>query len=111
MIESNCFRCNETGGGNPLPVFGKCGRINSSGLLGVDLFGETGNFAGSGFSVQHPFFGRFVDGGLRRIKLFAGIFRILGDGEAQILDNVLNPGLNRFVPQAPTLILAGAFQC
>ena len=27
------------------------------------------------------------------------------------LDNVFDPGLNRFVPQTPTLVLAGPLQC
>lgn len=106
-----CRRPNKTGSDHPLPVLPDCGRREGSGLLGVDLPVETGNFAGSGFFVEHPFFGRFIDGGLGRVEQLNGISRILRHGEAHILDDILYPSLNRFVAQAPTLILAGALQC
>jgi hypothetical protein len=80
-------------------------------LLGVNLFGKTGNFAGSGLFVENAFFSRVIDDGLGRIEPFDGIFRILRHREANILDNVFYPGLNCFVPQAPTFVLAGALQC
>jgi hypothetical protein len=105
------LRHKETGGGRPQPVFWNYRRWVRSGLLGVDLFGETGDFAGSRFLVQHPFLGRFVDRGLGRVKLLCGVATVCGDSQADILDNVFNPGLNRFVPQAPAFILAGPFQC
>lgn len=96
---------------NPLPLPPDCVRRTVSGLLSIDLFGETGNFAGSGLFVKHPFFCRFINGGLGCVELLNGIFRILSHGKAHILDNVFYPSLNCFVPQAPTFILTGAFQC
>ena len=112
MLENQlCRSRNETGNDNSLPVLEDCGCREGSGLLGVDLPVETGNFAGSGLFVEHPFFGCFIDGGLGCIQLPNCIFRILSHGKAHILDNVFYPGLNRFVAQTPTLVLAGAFQC
>ncbi len=112
MIENQRYRSrNETGSDKPLPVLPGFGRRKDSGLLGIDLLGETGNFAGSSLFVEDSFFCRFVDGGLGRVKLLNGISCILGHGEAHILDDIFYPGLNRFVPQAPTLVLASALQC
>jgi hypothetical protein len=101
----------ETGGGHPQPVFWnyRC-RVRTI-LLGVDLFGETGNFAGGRSLVQHPFLGRFVDCGLGRVKPLCGVTTVFGNSQTDVLDNVFNPGLNRFVAQAPTFILASALQC
>jgi hypothetical protein len=98
-------------GERPLPVIYNWKIGNGSGLLSVDLAGETGNFTGSGPFMEHPFFGRLVDGGFGCVQLFGCIALIMGDGEAHILDNVFDPGLNRFVPQPPTFVLPGAFQC
>jgi len=61
--------------------------------------------------VEHPFFCGFIDGGFGCVKPRNGILRILSHGKAHILDHIFNPSLNCFVPQAPTLILAGALQC
>ena len=112
MIENQrCPSRHKIGSENPLPFLPDCGPRKGSGLLGVDLLGETGNFAGSGLFVEHSFFRCFIDGGLGRVKLLNGISPILSHGEAHILDNVFYPGLNRLVPQAPTLVLASALQC
>jgi hypothetical protein len=61
--------------------------------------------------VEDPFFRRFVDGGFGCVKRLNGVYRILNHGKAYLLDHVFYPSLNRFVPQEPTLILAGALQC
>jgi hypothetical protein len=96
---------------HPLSLLQACGHRRGSGLLGINLSGKTGNFAGRGLFVEDAFFGCVIDDGLGLVELCDGIFRTLRHGEAHILDNVFDPGLNRFVPQAPTLVLAGALQC
>jgi hypothetical protein len=88
-----------------------CGWRSESGGLAVDPLGQTGNFAGSGFLVQDPFFDRFVDDGLGRVEPFDGFFCVPGRGLAYILDDVFYPGLNGPITQAPPLVLAGALQC
>ena len=89
----------------------RCLSREGSGLLCVDLSVETGNFAGGGLFVEHPFFCRFVDGGFGCVELLNRIFRTLSHGKAHILDHVFYPSLNCFVPQAPALTLTGALQC
>jgi hypothetical protein len=111
VVRRDRLRHKETGGGDPQPVFWNRKRRAATVLLGVDLLGETGNFAGSRFLVQHPFLGRFVDRGLGRVELLRGIVAVFGHSQTDLLDNGFNPGLNRFVPQAPTLVLARALQC
>jgi hypothetical protein len=95
----------------PLPLLPDCGCREGLCPPGVNLFGKAGHFAGGGFFVKNPFFCRIIDNGLGHIEPFDGIVHIPRHGEAHILDNVFHPGLNRFVPQAPTFVLAGALQC
>ena len=78
----------KTGRDFPLPVVVDCFIRAGSGRLAVDLFGETGNFAGSGFLMQHPFFGCFIDGGFGRVEFLDGI---LPFGEPHSFDDV-SPG-------------------
>ena len=112
MIENPpSHRRNERGNDHFLPVLSDCGRREGSGRLGVDLLGQAGNFTGSGLFVEHPFFRGFVNSGLGLVKLLCGVFCILGYCEAYILDDIFYPGLNRFVAQAPLLVLTGALQC
>lgn len=103
-------RTDPTGGGRrrSLRRYAYYGR---AALLGVGLSGKAGDFSRCGLFVQHTLFGRLVDGGLGRLKRIDNIPRFLGDGEAHIFDDIFYPGLNRFVPQAPALVLAGTFQC
>jgi hypothetical protein len=111
MTENHGAAVEKNNSDRPLPLFHVCGHRRGSGLLGVDLSGQTGNFAGRGLFVKDAFFGSVIDDGFGRVELHDGILRTLRHGEAHILDNVFDPGLNRFVPQAPTLVLASALQC
>ena len=101
----------ETGSGDPRPVSYWDGFSERSGWLSVGRFGKAGDLASSGFFVQNTFFDCFVDDGLGCCDFFQNVFRVLCHGGARILDDILNPGLNRSVSQATPLVLAGAFQC
>jgi hypothetical protein len=81
------------------------------GLLGVDLFCQTGNLAGGRSFVQNAFFYSFIDGGFGDVEPLPGIFGIIRRGQIDILDDVLDPGLNGFVALAPKFILNGTFFC
>jgi hypothetical protein len=55
-------------------------------------------------------FGGFVDRGLRRLQLGGGGFMIFSRcGRVDVFDDILDPGLNRAIAQAPDFILPGAF--
>jgi hypothetical protein len=82
-----------------------------SGLLGVHLLGQAGNLAGRGFFVKDPFFGRCSNHGLGGLELIDSGIGIVHYGLTYILDDVFNPGLDRFVSHAPAFVLAGTFQC
>jgi hypothetical protein len=111
MTENHGAAVEKNNSDRPLPLFHVCGHRRGSGLLGIDLPGQTGNFAGRGLFVKNAFLGCVIDDGFGRVELRDGILRIFRHGEANILDNVFDPGLNCLVPQASTLVLAGALQC
>ena len=75
----------------------------------LDVSGEARDFSGSGFLVQNPLLGGFVDGRLGRFQYLVGFFRgALGHGKPNIFDGIFNFRFDGFVPQPPNFILTFA---
>jgi len=108
MVENRVAAVEKINSDHSSPLLSNCGCREGSGPPSIDLLAKSGDFTGSGFFVEHAFFCRVIDDGLGRVESLDGIPPILSHGEAHILDNVFNPGLNGLVAQAPTLVLAGA---